>query len=309
MSDLSTLASKAERVSSEEFLKLVDQTILLFRKEEKTQTGRMKILGKIVKIPPEREAIIAGDIHGDLNSLLQILETSNFSEKAQRDEDVLLMFLGDYGDRGPYSSEVYFIVLSLKTMFPGKVLLLRGNHEGPRDLLAWPHDLPAQLSLKFGDKAQTVYDRLSSLFSHLHLGVLVERKYVMLHGGVPSKAKTVMDVAYACDKHPSSSHLEEILWSDPVENIVGTYPSPRGAGMLFGKDITDRFLKMLDVQMMVRGHEPADDGYKINHDGRALTIFSRTGPPYYNQHGAYLQLDLSKEFEDAWQMRRCLKRF
>ncbi|MFQ6095980.1 MAG: metallophosphoesterase, partial [Candidatus Bathyarchaeia archaeon] len=98
------------------------------------------------------------------------------------------------------------------------------------------------------------------------------------------------------------------LWSDPMENIIGTYPSPRGAGMLFGKDVTDKFLKMLDVRTIVRGHEPADDGYKVNHDGRILTIFSRKGPPYYNQYGAYLQLDLSEEFEDAWQMRRCLKR-
>jgi len=307
MNDASTLAADAEKVGSEEFLQLINQVILLFLKEEKIQTEKMKIVGKVVKIPPVGEAIIVGDIHGDLHSLLHILNTSSFLEKARRDEDVLIIFLGDYGDRGPRSPEVYFVILSLKMMFPDRVILLRGNHEGPRDLLASPHDLPVQLERKFGAEAQLIYERLTSLFNHLYLMVLVGNKYVMLHGGVPSKAKSIMDVAYACDKHPSESHLEEILWSDPMENIVGTYPSPRGAGRLFGKDVTERFLKMLNARIIIRGHEPADDGHKINHDGKILTIFSRIGAPYYNRKGTYLQLNLSKEVEDALHIRRYLK--
>jgi diadenosine tetraphosphatase ApaH/serine/threonine PP2A family protein phosphatase len=308
MTDISALSSQAEKADPEEFLHLIDRAILLFNEETDSRAETMQILGKLVNIPPKGEAIVAGDIHGDLNSLIRILEASEFVEKAQEDEDVRLIFLGDYGDRGPYSPEVYFVGLSLKTMFPDKVVLLRGNHEGPSDLLASPHDLPAQLYAKFGDEAQKIYERLGDLFNHLYLAVLVETRYMILHGGVPSKARTVADVAYACDKHPSESHLEEILWSDPVENIVGTHRSPRGAGRLFGRDVTDRFLKIFDVPMMIRGHEPVNDGYKINHEGKTLTIFSRTGPPYNNQYGTYLHLDLSEEHKDAWQTTGRLRR-
>jgi len=303
------LAEEAKKVDSKSFLGLITHVIDLLSLEDRT-LEKKKVLGRIIKMPPRGEATVIGDIHGDLDSLLQILDRSNFIESAEEDknEDAFMVFLGDYGDRGLYSPEVYFVVLSLKKMFPEKVILMRGNHEGPRDLLASPHDLPFHLQRKFGIDAQVIYEGLTRLFEHLYLSVIVENRYVMVHGGVPSRARSIDDVAYAREKHPAESHLEEILWSDPVEDIQGTLFSPRGAGRLFGEDVTNRFLNLLGVHMIVRGHEPTNDGYKINHDGKVLTLFSRNGPPYYNLRGAYVQLDLSKSFfEDARQIRRFLR--
>ena len=296
------LAEEAKRVDSESFLGLVTYVIDLLSSEDRT-LERMEVSGQIVKMPPKGEATVIGDIHGDLDSLLQILDRSNFIESAQEDEDAFMVFLGDYGDRGLYSPDVYFVVLSLKRMFPERVILMRGNHEGPRDLLASPHDLPFHLQRKFGKDAQVIYEGLTRLFEHLYLSVIVENRYVMLHGGVPSRAMSIDDAAYAREKHPAESHLEEILWSDPVEDIQGTLFSPRGAGRLFGEDVTNRFLNLLGVHMIVRGHEPANDGYKINHDGKVLTLFSRNGPPYYNLRGAYVQLDLSEDVDTELIMR------
>ncbi len=302
----SDFAARAEKVDPESFLQLIDQVILSLSTEKGT-TMNGEFLGRIVKMPPKGEATIIGDVHGDLNSLLHILDTSNFIGKAKQSKDVFMIFLGDYGDRGAYSPEVYFTVLSLKRLFPEKVILMRGNHEGPKDLLAYPHDLAFHLERKFGGKAWAVYEGLTRLFEYLYLAVIVDKRYVMLHGGVPSKAKSIEDVAYACEKHPAETHLEEILWSDPVDSITGTHFSPRGAGRLFGKDVTERFLKLLDARMIIRGHEPADDGYKISHDGKVLTLFSRKGAPYYNRRGAYVKLNLSENIEDAWQARPFLR--
>jgi protein phosphatase len=128
-----------------------------------------------------------------------------------------------------------------------------------------------------------------------------------LHGGVPSQARSFDDVAYAHVKHPEESHLEEILWSDPEESMKGTYSSPRGAGKLFGQDVTKRFLEMMNAAVLIRGHEPADAGFKINHAGRILTIFSRRGEPYFNSQGAFLQLDLTERTKDAFQLKRCVR--
>ena len=277
--------------------------------KESGRIGNLQITGRLVNVPPKGKMIVVGDIHGDLESLGYILKDVDFMKKIREGEDFLLVFLGDYGDRGFYSPEVYYVVLKLKEMFPENIVLMRGNHEGPNDLLAYPHDLPTHLHRKFGEAGVDVYAKLSEFFNHLYSAVLVEGRYILLHGGVPSKASTIDDLAYAHKKHPRETHLEEILWSDPSDGIKGTYPSPRGAGKLFGEDVTEKFLKMLNVNVLIRGHEPSIEGFKINHNGKVLTLFSRKGPPYHNEHGVYLQLSLSEILENAKQLQQYIHKF
>lgn len=304
----SNLINMALRVDSNEFFQLIECTFKRLA-GEKGRVGNLQITGRLVKVPPVGKAIIVGDIHGDLESLAYILKNSRFVEKTRKDENLFLIFLGDYGDRGIYSPEVYYVVLKLKEMFYQNVVLMRGNHEGPDDLLAYPHDLPLHLHRKFGEDASDIYIKLRKLFNYLHNAVLIEKRYILLHGGVPSKASNIDDLAYAHEKHPHESHLEEILWSDPREGIRGIYASPRGAGRFFGEDVTNKFLRMLKVKALIRGHEPSEDGFKTNHGGKILTLFSRKGSPYYNNHGAYLQLDLSKMAENVKQIKQHILKF
>jgi len=304
--ELTHLVDKALKTSLEEFTQLASNVTELLSKEN-GYVGRLHITGRLVEAPPEGEATVIGDLHGDLESLTQILRTSDFLQQARLGKQSLLIFLGDYGDRGFQSPEVYFIVLKLKENFPENVVLMRGNHEGPDDLLASPHDLPAHLHYRFGENWSNVYLKLKELFNHLYNGVIVSNRCAMLHGGAPSQAESLDDLAFAHLKHPSESHLEEILWSDPEEDIEGTYPSPRGAGKLFGEDVTVKLLEMLNVKALIRGHEPCDEGFKINHSGRILTLFSRKGEPYFNSHGAYLQFDLASQVKDVFQLRQFIR--
>jgi protein phosphatase len=296
------------KANSDELLQVIKDAVQLLSKEA-GQVGGLRITGRLVRIPPKGEIIVVGDIHGDLGSLLYVLKNSGFMEKRCEGEESLLVFLGDYGDRGFYSPEVYYVILKLKGMFPQKVVLMRGNHEGPNDLLAYPHDLPTHLDRKFGEAGADVYVKLRELFDQLYNAVLIEDRYILLHGGAPSKASTIEDLAYAHKKHPRETHLEEILWSDPNDIIKGTYPSPRGAGKLFGENVTKNLLKILNVKGLIRGHEPTNEGFKMNHNGKVLTLFSRKGPPYYNEHGAFLQLNASKKPENAEQLKRYIHKF
>jgi len=306
--DSSNLIDMATKTSSNEFLRLTQICTQLLAKKSR-RVGNLRITGRLVEVPPVGEAIIVGDIHGDLESLTHILEDSSFMEKANGGEDILLIFLGDYGDRGFYSPEVYYVVLKLKELFPERVVLMRGNHEGPDDLLASPHDLPFHLNRKFGERGSEVYLKLRELFNHLYNAVLIEERYILLHGGAPSQASAADDIAYAHEKHPSERHLEEILWSDPWEGIKGTYASPRGAGRLFGENVTERLLKMLGVKALIRGHEPSEEGFKTNHNGKVLTIFSRRGQPYHNDYGAYLYLNISRKVEKTKQLLQSIRKF
>ncbi len=302
------MVKEATESNTDEFLQLVEDAAQLLASED-GRVGKLLVTGRLIEASPVGEAVVVGDLHGDLGSLIHILDNSNFLNRMRSDKEVLLIFLGDYGDRGILSPEVYYVVLKLKTTFPGHVILMRGNHEGPSDLLASPHDLPIYLNRKFAERGSEVYLKLLDLFNNLYTGVLVKDRYVFLHGGFPNQATGINDIAYAHEKHPRERHLEEILWSDPWEGIRGTIASPRGAGRLFGSDVTDKLLKMLGAKALIRGHESSEFGYKTNHNEKVLTLFSRKGLPYRNKFGAYLHLELSQKVEKPKQLLRGISKF
>jgi diadenosine tetraphosphatase ApaH/serine/threonine PP2A family protein phosphatase len=276
---------------------------------EEGSFGNVHVVGKLVNLKPEGEVLVIGDLHGDLSSLEKLFAKSGFAKKLETEKNASVVFLGDYGDRGPRSPEVYYSVLSLKLAYPQQVILLRGNHEGPNDLLASPHDLPVHLQRKFKEKWVPIYKSLTNLFGYLHNAVYVKARYLMVHGGLPSKVRSLQDIAEADKLHPKNSFLEELLWNDPDDQVQGIYQSARGLGNTFGKTVTHDVLQKLGAKILIRGHEPAGEGYRISHDGSILTLFSRKGPPYYNRHGAFLQLPLAEKFETADQLLPYVHKF
>lgn len=304
---LTQIVKEALEIQCEGFVQLVEEVKCLLCKEN-GKVGNFNIIGRLVKLKPQGEALIIGDLHGDLESLIQILKESNFMQKMSQDSNAVLIFLGDYGDRGEQSKEVYYTVLKLKILFPEQVVLMRGNHEGPEDLLVSPHDLPIEFQVKFGEKWMSAYSKIRELFECLYNAVLVEERYLMIHGGLP-QAKTIEDLAYAHALHPKQKFLEDMLWSDPNEMVKSVCASPRGAGKLFGQSVTDEALKRFNAKILIRGHERCMEGYKTNHKGKVLTLFSRKGEPYFKVHGAYLKIELSQKFENAEQLIPCIHKF
>ena len=306
--NFSSIIKKALTVQSDGFVKIVESTINLLR-EESGKIGNLTVLGRFVKLEPVGEAVVVGDLHGDLESLISILNSSGFTQRLAKRKDLALVFLGDYGDRGAYSAEVYYTILKLKLAFPEQVILMRGNHESPEDLMASPHDLPMQFQYRFKENWAVAYAKTRELWAYLYNAVLVEERYLMVHGGLPLKLNSVEDLAQAHMAHPKQSFLEDLLWSDPSDTVQDVYPSPRGAGRLFGKKVTENALKKVNAAILIRGHEPCEEGFKINHDGKVLTLFSRRGAPYFNAHGAYLDLPLSQKFENATQLLQWIHQF
>ena len=305
--NLAALVNEALAVSADDFDDLVQKVKVLLGKES-GQIGNFSVNNRLVTLEPLGEAVVIGDLHGDLESLSLILERSQFLEKMQQSKDATLIFLGDYGDRGANSAEVYYVVLKLKLAFPEQVVLLRGNHEAPRNLIGSPHDLPLQFQRRFGEGWERVYEGMWALFACFYNAVYVEERYLMVHGGVSDKTVSLRDIAHA-QEGGGEAVLEDLLWSDPVDNLRGVSFSPRGAGKLFGKDVTQRILEALNVKVLIRGHQSSDVGFKINHDGKVLTLFSRKGAPYYNDYGAYLQLPLARKISDANQLAAYIKKF
>merc|ERR1719326_217616 len=50
--------------------------------------------------------------------------------------------------------------------------------------------------------------------------------------------------------------------------------SPRGAGILFGPDVTKNFCTTNGLTCVIRSHEMKYEGYEWQHDQMCLTVFS-----------------------------------
>ncbi len=105
-----------------------------------------------LQLPEDARIVVQGDLHGDIRSLLKVLDQLN--EKKWLDGFKLtdpkhyLVFTGDFTDRGAYGIEVLYTLLMLKIANPDHVHLVRGNHE---DLsLVSRYGFFAELQAKYG---------------------------------------------------------------------------------------------------------------------------------------------------------------
>lgn len=79
----------------------------------------------------------------------------------------------------------------------------------------------------------------TDIFDYLPLTALVESKIFALHGGLSPNIDS-LDVIRQIDRRvevPHDGPMCDLLWSDP-EDKPGWGISPRGAGYIFGMDIS-----------------------------------------------------------------------
>jgi len=260
----------------------------------------MNVEGRLVSLPEQGHATIIGDLHGDIRSLDKILKDSNL-EKQLKIKNQYLICLGDYIDRGPAPLRIFYRLLTLLEKHPNQIILLRGNHEGPYRL----REKGGILLHEFVNHLETMYSReyarilenkFDRLYRTLYTGCIIQNQALLVHGGIPAEATTLIDIALAhrFNKHPENTYYEQILWNDPC-TLKGKQYSYRGIGSMFGVDLASLFLEENGLKILIRGHESYDEGYYF-HDDKVLTLFSCKLPVYRTKHLAYLSMPLDIDF-------------
>lgn len=83
--------------------------------------------GGIVLLPARGTLYVVGDTHGDVRTVRRLAD--HFGEALKEQDDVYVVFLGDYVNNGLNATDTLVSVLTLKKKFPENVVLLSGNHE------------------------------------------------------------------------------------------------------------------------------------------------------------------------------------
>jgi protein phosphatase len=210
---------------------------------------------------------VVGDIHGNIDSLLRILERFGYPPES------LYLFLGDYIDRGRNSCEVILILYSLKFLFPGSVHLIRGNHEF-RAMSEWygfRWECESRLS-------RALFELIIRSFDFLPIAARLGGNFCV-HGGISPELKSPADLARIGKSGGDDSVglVCDLLWSDPRSCVRHFKESPRGCGFLFGEDAVRSFRSGCPrFERVVRAHESCPEGFNWPFDegGSVLTIFS-----------------------------------
>ncbi|MFW6181282.1 MAG: metallophosphoesterase family protein, partial [Spirochaetota bacterium] len=206
--------------------------------------------------------VVMGDLHGDLGSLHKGLEYWN--------NRGVLVLLGDYADRGPHGVEVIETLLDLAERHPDQIVALKGNHEDytpEGEPLFSPCTLIGEAAQKRGSWP-AFFSTMQRLFERLALSALLPGASLFVHGGVCRELDSLQVL-----EEPGERETRELLWSDPGHE-PGAYPSLRGAGSLFGPDVTAQVLEALGAGSIIRSHQPikALHGPAVEHGGRVITV-------------------------------------
>ena len=92
--DLPLLIKEALNIQSNGFIEVLEKAVDMLRKDS-GQFGNFTVNNRLVELEPLGEALVIGDLHGDLKSLINILQTSQFTEKMEKSKEASLIFLGD----------------------------------------------------------------------------------------------------------------------------------------------------------------------------------------------------------------------
>lgn len=102
---------------------------LFGRREQAPLTKNVQFSGPSAKVPPGRRVYAIGDVHGRADLLVKLLEDLRADvDRGGFEGRPILVFLGDYIDRGFQSKDVIDILLG-DMLSPFETYFLKGNHE------------------------------------------------------------------------------------------------------------------------------------------------------------------------------------
>lgn len=255
--------------------------------------GQPFLDGHVHVVPPsdrDFELIVLGDLHGCYSCLKAALMQADFMDKVRRYRadpanapEIRLILLGDYIDRGRFSyNGILRTVLKLFLTVPEHVYVLRGNHEYYIEYQGRVYGgvRPAEaINSLVNHVPDEVFERYLKFFDSMP-NMLIHDRMLFVHAGIPRDAilrERWQDLSSLND--PDIRF--QMLWSDPSRaDAIPEDLQAASARFPFGRKQFRSFMARLGCNLLVRGHEKVNAGFKNvyrDEDIRLFTLFSAGG--------------------------------
>lgn len=217
-------------------------------------TARLRMQGRLVRLPSDRPIVFVGDTHGDRQATEGVLARCPVPEHT-------IVFLGDVVDRGPDSLGNLELVLSETIAHPDSVHLLMGNHE------AW-NVAPFSPADFWDGLTPDAADRLGDALSRLPLAAWHPAGILAVHGALPD----VPSLGAIDAIELGSEAWRAITWGDWEASRGGGLPSAGWGRPSFDRVEFEHRMERLDARILVRSHQPFAPTFLF--DDRCLTLFT-----------------------------------
>ncbi|KAL7712238.1 Serine/threonine-protein phosphatase [Entamoeba marina] len=202
----------------------------------------------------DNDVIIHGDYHGQYFDFIQHLNEEKAQQSEEASPQLKKLYLGDYVDRGQFSTEILITLFCMKCNNPKGIFILRGNHEtrSMNKSMGFLDEVKRKYSFQF------FYD-FNDVFDALPLAAIVKRKigsFFTCHGGISPDFQDIDDL-----------------------NSIDRFREPPIRSNLFGYRAIKNFLMNNDFKLLIRGHQCFVEGAEQHFFGSsenfpmAITVF------------------------------------
>lgn len=136
------------------------------------------------------------------------------------------------------------------------------------------------------------------------LAAIIDGRVLCVHGGLSPEICSLDQIRTISRNQeiPHSGAFCDLMWSDPDDIESQKWEiSPRGAGYLFGSQVTAEFNQINGLSMICRAHQLVQEGYKFMFEEKSLvTVWS--APNYCYRCGnvaSILAIDESLNIDDS----------
>lgn len=244
-------------------LNIINET-QIFERIKKYYNSDTKLV-KYVKIKQKEKIIFVGDVHGDLDAIINVFSLFDNNH---------IVFLGDIVDRGNNSLECLIILFLYKSMYPENIHIIRGNHECSE--ISIIYGFLMELKIK---QCDFLHKTICEIFSHLPIIYIFNNEHNIfricgVHGCISNNTDLKL---LENESHIEKNNFDE-CWNDPHSNDNNVYDeiSARGSGFYINHESIIKWMELNCINCIIRAHEVAKNGYafRIKDKNLLLQIFS-----------------------------------